>query len=144
MSKKRSQSQTWSFALGISQCTLCTGTTEGRSSKTYLFQKQRMWSVLPVLLSAQRPASMPSPAPLHRRGLLPVFPKLISFLCHQPVTGHTCQGLPSSPEEEGLLRFQGFSFHFCHRSPSLLEGKWQPTPVFLAWKIPWTEEPGGL
>ena len=22
--------------------------------------------------------------------------------------------------------------------------KWQPTPVFLAWKIPWTEEPGGL
>ena len=21
--------------------------------------------------------------------------------------------------------------------------KWQPTPVFLAWKIPWTEEPGG-
>ena len=23
------------------------------------------------------------------------------------------------------------------------EGKWQPTPVF-SWKIPWTEEPGGL
>ena len=22
--------------------------------------------------------------------------------------------------------------------------EWQPTPVFLAWKIPWTEEPGGL
>ena len=22
--------------------------------------------------------------------------------------------------------------------------KWQPTPVFLAWKIPWMEEPGGL
>ena len=22
--------------------------------------------------------------------------------------------------------------------------KWQPTPVFLAWKIPWTEEPGEL
>ena len=22
--------------------------------------------------------------------------------------------------------------------------KWQPTPVFLTWKIPWTEEPGGL
>ena len=22
--------------------------------------------------------------------------------------------------------------------------KWQPTPVFLAWKIPWTEEPGRL
>ena len=22
--------------------------------------------------------------------------------------------------------------------------KWQPTPVFLAWRIPWTEEPGGL
>ena len=21
---------------------------------------------------------------------------------------------------------------------------WQPTPVFLAWRIPWTEEPGGL
>ena len=23
-------------------------------------------------------------------------------------------------------------------------GKWQPTPVFLTWEIPWTEEPGGL
>ena len=22
--------------------------------------------------------------------------------------------------------------------------KWQPTPVFLTWQIPWTEEPGGL
>ena len=22
--------------------------------------------------------------------------------------------------------------------------KWQPTPAFLAWKIPWAEEPGGL
>ena len=22
--------------------------------------------------------------------------------------------------------------------------EWQPTPVILAWKIPWTEEPGGL
>ena len=22
--------------------------------------------------------------------------------------------------------------------------KWQPTPVFLAWRIPWTEEPGRL
>ena len=22
--------------------------------------------------------------------------------------------------------------------------KWQPTPVFLPWRIPWTEEPGGL
>ena len=22
--------------------------------------------------------------------------------------------------------------------------KWQPTPIFLAWKIPWTEEHGGL
>ena len=22
--------------------------------------------------------------------------------------------------------------------------KWQPTPVFLLGKIPWTEEPGGL
>ena len=22
--------------------------------------------------------------------------------------------------------------------------KWQHTPVFLAWRIPWTEEPGGL
>ena len=22
--------------------------------------------------------------------------------------------------------------------------KWQPSPVILAWKIPWTEEPGGL
>ena len=21
---------------------------------------------------------------------------------------------------------------------------WQPTPVFLAWRISWTEEPGGL
>ena len=21
--------------------------------------------------------------------------------------------------------------------------KWQPTPVFLAWRIPWREEPGG-
>ena len=28
------------------------------------------------------------------------------------------------------------------RSPG--EGKWQHTLVFLAWKIPWTEEPGGL
>ena len=23
-------------------------------------------------------------------------------------------------------------------------GKWLPTPVFLAWRIPWTEESGGL
>ena len=22
--------------------------------------------------------------------------------------------------------------------------KWQPTPEILAWRIPWTEEPGGL
>ena len=22
--------------------------------------------------------------------------------------------------------------------------KWHPTPVFLAWRIPWTEEPGRL
>ena len=22
--------------------------------------------------------------------------------------------------------------------------KWQPTPVFLPWRIPWTGEPGGL
>ena len=22
--------------------------------------------------------------------------------------------------------------------------KWQPTPVFIAWEVPWTEEPGGL
>ena len=22
--------------------------------------------------------------------------------------------------------------------------KWQPTPVFFAWRIPWTQEPGGL
>ena len=26
----------------------------------------------------------------------------------------------------------------------LLRRKWQPTPGFLTWKIPWTEEPGGL
>ena len=35
--------------------------------------------------------------------------------------------------------------------PGLISGmersltkKWQPTPVFLDWEIPWTEEPGGL
>ena len=28
--------------------------------------------------------------------------------------------------------------------PTLLWPKRQPTPVFNAWKIPWTEEPGGL
>ena len=22
--------------------------------------------------------------------------------------------------------------------------EWQPTPIFLAWKIPWTEEPGQI
>ena len=22
--------------------------------------------------------------------------------------------------------------------------KWKPTPIFLAWKFPWTEEPGRL
>ena len=26
----------------------------------------------------------------------------------------------------------------------LCSRKWQPAPVFLAWGIPWTEEPGGL
>ena len=25
-----------------------------------------------------------------------------------------------------------------------LSRKWQPTPIFLAWRIPWTEEPDGL
>ena len=25
-----------------------------------------------------------------------------------------------------------------------LEKGWQPTPVFLPWRIPWTEKPGGL
>ena len=25
-----------------------------------------------------------------------------------------------------------------------LEEAWQPTPCILAWRIPWTEEPGGL
>ena len=24
----------------------------------------------------------------------------------------------------------------------LWRGKWQPTPVFLPWRIPWTEDPG--
>ena len=28
------------------------------------------------------------------------------------------------------------------RSPA--EGKWQPYSKILAWRIPWTEEPGGL
>ena len=28
------------------------------------------------------------------------------------------------------------------RSPG--RKKWQSPPVFLAWRIPWTEEPGGL
>ena len=22
--------------------------------------------------------------------------------------------------------------------------EWLPTPIFVAWRIPWTEEPGGL
>ena len=26
----------------------------------------------------------------------------------------------------------------------LLEEKWQPTLVFFAWRITWSEEPGGL
>ena len=32
-----------------------------------------------------------------------------------------------------------FTFHFIH-----WRRKWQPTPVFLAWRIPGTGEPDGL
>ena len=31
-----------------------------------------------------------------------------------------------------------------HSNPATRRRKWQPTPVILAWKIPWTEEPGAL
>ena len=34
-----------------------------------------------------------------------------------------------------------FMVQFCHQ---YLSRKWQPTPVFLPWEIPWTEEPSGL
>ena len=32
-------------------------------------------------------------------------------------------------------------YHWCHQ---YCRRKWQPCPVFLLWKIPWTEEPGRL
>ena len=30
------------------------------------------------------------------------------------------------------------------RKDPLERSKWQPTPLFLPWEIPWTEEPDGL
>ena len=39
------------------------------------------------------------------------------------------------------------TLEFCSLEYSLrdsLTRKWQPTPVILAWEIPWTEQPGGL
>ena len=32
----------------------------------------------------------------------------------------------------------------CIRFYYFRRRQWQPTPVTLAWKIPWTEEPGRL
>ena len=39
-------------------------------------------------------------------------------------------------DEEMQVQFPGWE--------DALEKAWQLTPVFLPWKIPWTEETGGL
>ena len=48
----------------------------------------------------------------------------------------------------GLRAYPGWETGGEKNVPKLLRGrwrrKWQPTPVFLPGKIPWTEEPDGL
>ena len=56
--------------------------------------------------------------------------KKIGFL-----SGSVLQNLLASAEDVDLIPWVGKIP--CKR-------KWQPTPVFLAWEIPWTEEPGRL
>ena len=68
-------------------------------------------------------------------GALSTFPDL-SFL--------TLQGLPwRLSDKEPTCQCRRRRFHpWVKKSP--WRRKWQPTPVFLPGKIPWTEEPGRL
>ena len=49
--------------------------------------------------------------------------------------GSVVKNLPTNAEDAGLIPW-------VRKIP--WSRKWQPSPVFLACKLPWTEEPGGL
>ena len=58
----------------------------------------------------------------------------------------SCKGFPDgsvikNPPAMQETQVDGFK-SWVRKSP--WRRKWQPTPVIFAWKIPWTEEPGGL
>ena len=74
---------------------------------------------------------------------------------HTPTHTHThtpthsflfCPFLPPSSQTIGILiEMRLPQNHFWERlKPILWRRKWQPTPVFLPWKISGTGEPGGL
>ena len=56
---------------------------------------------------------------------------------------HSCTGLH---EIINFLSYNKYPIweNKCQVETISQRGQWQPTPVLLAWKIPWTEEPGGL
>ena len=79
-----------------------------------------------------------------------VHPSLSSFRYSMNILlnlGQALMGFPhSASRKESICQFRrwkrwGFDL-WIRKIP--WRKKWQPTPVFLAWKIPWTEEPGGL
>ena len=66
---------------------------------------------------------------------------LVFKIYHQAIL---IMGFPGGSMVKNLLANAGdsSSIPVSGRCPG--EGKWQPTPVILAWEIPWLEEPGGL
>ena len=61
----------------------------------------------------------------------------IGELCFVLVASNRNSGLPNAEDTEDLSSITGSG-----RSPGGVNGN--PLPLFLAWRIPWTEEPGGL
>ena len=58
---------------------------------------------------------------------------------------HSHRGFPAGASgKEPACQCRRRRFNPFPAGKILWRRAWQPTPVFLAWRIPWTEEPGGL
>ena len=66
------------------------------------------------------------------------FPSMIAFLCNYSTTGFPCGPVVKNPPalQEMLVRSSAWE--------DTLEKEMATHSSFLAWRIPWTEGPGGL
>ena len=64
--------------------------------------------------------------------------------CTESQEGDSVAGPPGGPRSVNMLCPKGACFHTCKLPKDYLSSSNEPHSSTLAWKIPWTEEPGGL